>query len=83
MECPVNAVVPDLVDNRQFTNEMGKALSRPTVLGTPEFMIKAMFGPERAQLLLNNPRVHPVKAVQAGFKYKYENLSSALADLSK
>ena len=57
---PVNAVAPRPVTNREFTEALGKVLSRPTPLPVPAFALRLAVGREMADaLLLASARVVP------------------------
>lgn len=76
----VNATAPNPVTNREFSKTLGKILKRPSLLPTPPFMLKLMFG-EGAALLTEGQRVIPQKALNAGYKFQFDNLESALKDV--
>ena len=48
---PVNAVAPGPVTNREFTEALGYALSRPTPLPVPAFALRIAVGREMADAL--------------------------------
>ena len=73
----VNAVAPNPVTNREFTDTLGKVLHRPTVLPVPEFAVKLLFGEMGETLLLQGARVVPKKLEQAGFKFNFTRLEDA------
>jgi uncharacterized protein (TIGR01777 family) len=77
---PVNAVAPVPVIHSQFQRALGTALHRPVWLRVPAFVLRAMLG-EMAQLLVDGQHVVPRRAVEAGFKFRFRQLSGALADL--
>ncbi len=74
----VNAVAPNPVTNAEFTETLGKALHRPTVLPVPEFAVKLLFGEMGETLLLQGARVLPKKLEAAGFEFEFVNLEKAL-----
>lgn len=78
----VNATAPNPVTNREFSKTLGKILGRPSWLPLPPSMLKLMFG-EGAALLLEGQRVIPQKALDAGYKFQFEDLESALMDVIK
>ena len=56
----VNLVAPSPVVNAEFTDTLGGVLHRPTVLPTPLFPLKAIYGAELVEsLLLASQRVKP------------------------
>jgi uncharacterized protein (TIGR01777 family) len=80
LEGPVNAVAPTPVTNRDFTKALAHALGRPALIPAPAFALRAALG-ERADLLLQSQRVHPVVARESGFEFDYQTLELALEDL--
>lgn len=78
---PINAVAPKAVTNKVFTEQLAKRLNRPALLPMPAVMAKLLFG-EMSEILLYGQRVVPKKLQDAGFKFRYPQLGSALASLS-
>jgi uncharacterized protein len=74
----VNTTAPNPVTNEAFTEALGKALHRPTVVPVPEFAIKLLFGEMGERLLLEGQKVLPKKLLDAGFEFKFPNLEEAL-----
>ena len=79
-EGPVNAVSPAPVTMREFAATLGKVLRRPAFAPAPAFAIRAAMG-EMASLVLDGQKVLPAKAAQLGFRFRFERLEPALADL--
>jgi uncharacterized protein (TIGR01777 family) len=73
----LNATAPEPVTVNQFAEEMGRALHRPAALRAPEFAVRLALG-EAADALFNLQRVVPKKALDAGYRFRYPSLSSAL-----
>ena len=79
---PVNAVAPRPVTNREFTEALGKALSRPTPLPVPAFALRLAVGGEMADaLLLASARVIPRRLEETGYRFRFPELSAALRHL--
>lgn len=79
---PVNAVAPRPVTNREFTGELGKALSRPTPLPVPAFALRLAVGREMADdLLLASARVLPRRLEETGYPFRHSAIREALRDL--
>jgi uncharacterized protein (TIGR01777 family) len=76
---PVNATAPQPVRNSEFTHELGRVLHRPAVLPIPKFALRLRFG-EAAGEMIASSRVLPAVAMNAGFRYRFPNLHSALAN---
>lgn len=78
----VNMTAPHPVTNRELMKAIGVALGRPSWLPVPGFILKAAFG-EGAALLLEGQNVLPKKAQDAGYDFKFPDISPALADALK
>jgi len=76
----VNGVSSHPVRNRDFTHALGAALHRPALLPTPATALKLVLG-GFAQAVLSSQKVMPSKALESGFKFRFEQLEEALADL--
>ncbi|OZB32057.1 MAG: TIGR01777 family protein [Pseudomonas sp. 34-62-33] len=77
---PYNACAPIPVRNAEFSKALGQALSRPTLLPAPAFMLRAGLG-EMSELLLGGQRAMPTRLLEAGFSFRFTHLDVALADL--
>jgi uncharacterized protein (TIGR01777 family) len=75
---PVNVCAPNPVTNEQFTQALGTAVNRPTVLPAPEFGVRALYGEMGVEVLIRRPRVLPAKLLDAGFEFSYPNIDVAL-----
>jgi uncharacterized protein (TIGR01777 family) len=81
---PVNAVAPRPVTNREFTEALGMALSRPTPLPVPAFALRLAVGGEMADaLLLASARVAPRRLEETGYRFRFPELGGALRHLLK
>ncbi|MGZ8461073.1 MAG: DUF1731 domain-containing protein, partial [Candidatus Deferrimicrobiaceae bacterium] len=79
---PGNAVAPRPVPNREFTEALGKALSRPTPLPVPAFALRLAVGREMADgLLLASARVLPRRLEETGYRFRFPELGGALRHL--
>jgi uncharacterized protein (TIGR01777 family) len=76
---PVNVTAPTPVTNRQFTEELAKALHRPAFLAIPSFAARAIFGEMADAALLGSCRVLPARLLAAGFRFEYESLARYFA----
>jgi uncharacterized protein (TIGR01777 family) len=77
---PVNAVAPQAVTMKEFCRILGKAMNRPSWFPVPEFVLRMTLG-ELATMLTSGQRVHPLKALEAGFSFSYATLQAALDSL--
>ncbi|HSW30279.1 MAG TPA: TIGR01777 family oxidoreductase [Longimicrobiales bacterium] len=74
----VNATAPNPVTNAAFTDALGRALGRPTVLPVPAFAVRAAFGQLGEEALLWGQRVLPAKLERSGFRFSYEGVEDSL-----
>ena len=76
-----NACAPNPVNNLQMTKDISAAWNKPFLpLPAPEFILRALLG-ERAELLLMSSRCSTDKIHQAGFRFLFSELPSALQDI--
>ena len=75
---PVNFVAPNPVTNAEFTNTLGKVLSRPTLIPIPAFGVRLLFGEMGEALLLAGQRVAPKRLMTEGYQFQYPQLDEAL-----
>jgi uncharacterized protein (TIGR01777 family) len=75
---PVNAVSPNLVDNRGFGRALGRVLRRPAIAPLPAFMVKALFGRMGTELLLGGAPVAPARLLERRFEFLHGDLEDAL-----
>jgi uncharacterized protein len=78
---PVNAVSPNPVTNTEFTDSLGKTLSRPTFLAVPRLLLRMIVGQELTDaLLLSSTRVMPTRLIDSGYQFRFPYLELALKD---
>ncbi|CAN5816965.1 hypothetical protein BH20ACI3_BH20ACI3_10080 [soil metagenome] len=75
---PVNFVTPNPVRNAEFTQTLGRVLSRPTIFPIPAFGARLVFGEMADALLLSSQRVEPGRLKTADYQFKYSQLEGAL-----
>ncbi len=76
-----NAVAPNPVSQEKLVKMMGEVTGRPVWLpAIPSLLVKLAFG-EMSAVLLESQRVSSRKLQEAGFRFEYVNLRSALEDL--
>ncbi|HEX5615226.1 MAG TPA: TIGR01777 family oxidoreductase [Acidimicrobiia bacterium] len=76
---PINVTAPNPVSNQEFTATLGRVLRRPTVLPTPLFGLRALYGAELVEhLLLFSQRVQPTALTASGFAFAHPQLEPAL-----
>lgn len=73
-----NAVAPNPVTNKDFTETLASVLHRPLVLPkVPEFGLKLVMG-EMSELVLASQRVSAEKILKHGFVFEFPHLKPAL-----
>ena len=76
-----NAVAPRAVTNKEITEAMAKALHRPLwIPSVPAFVLKIVVG-EMANIVINGSNVSAEKVEEAGYAFRFKELSEALKDL--
>ena len=74
----VNVCAPNPVTSEQFTDALGKALRRPTIIPAPAFAIRTLFG-EMSDVLLRGRRALPARLLDAGFEFTAPTIDVGLA----
>ncbi|NWH80570.1 D39U1 protein, partial [Piaya cayana] len=79
----LNGVSPssNATSNGTFAQELAAALGRPALLPVPAWAVRAVFGAERASMLLEGQRVVPKRTLESGYKFLFPELSGALKDI--
>ncbi len=75
---PVNVVSPQPVTNAEFTQALGEALHRPTLVPVPRFALRLAFGAMADETMLISFRVVPRKLQASGFQFHHPELKAAL-----
>jgi uncharacterized protein (TIGR01777 family) len=76
-----NMAAPEPITNSTFTQALAKQFKRPLWLpGVPSILLKAVLG-ERSVAILGSTRVAVAKIQDAGFKFNFTTISSALKNL--
>lgn len=78
IEGPVNAVAPESVTNGEFTEAMGKALNRATVLPIPKAIAGKLGGGLVEDLLLADQHAIPAVLEDAGFIFERPSIDISL-----
>lgn len=80
---PVNLTAPHPVTNAEFTDELGRALGRPTFLTLPRALRHLPFGvgPLVESLLFTSARVVPRQLEASGFTFAQPELAAALPEV--
>lgn len=77
-----NAVSPQPVQMKTFSRTLGKVLHKPSLFPVPKFILQFVMG-ESTSAILASQKVKPEALLNAGYKFKFEKLESALKDLFK
>lgn len=75
-----NAVAPNPVSNREFTESLARVLGRPALLPVPAGLLRLLMG-EMAGLLLGGQKVEPRRLREAGFRFSFPGLDDALREV--
>ncbi len=78
---PVNAVAPQPVTNREFTEALARRLSRPAFLPVPAFALRLALGEMADALLLSGARVACRRLEETGYRFLHPGIGEALAAL--
>jgi len=77
---PFNLSAPIPLTNAEFSHLLGQQLKRPTLMPTPEFALRLLFG-EMATALLDGQRAIPKRLLQLGYRFRFPEAGPALRDL--
>lgn len=75
-----NGSAPNPVRNEALTEGIASSLGEPAKMTVPEFALKLMFG-EMAEILLSSEKMLPKAATEAGYRFRWPELGSALDDV--
>ncbi|NOX86262.1 MAG: TIGR01777 family protein [Chlorobi bacterium] len=76
-----NLTAPNPVRQKEFAVALAKALHRPAAITTPAAFLKTMMGPMADELLLSGLKIIPKRLTDAGFKFKFNTIEEAFADI--
>jgi len=77
----LNTVSPNPVSNAEFTQTLAHLLGRPRIFAVPGFALRFALGEFATEGLLGSARVLPARLSQAGFRFRYPALETALENL--
>ncbi|XP_036094806.1 epimerase family protein SDR39U1 isoform X2 [Rousettus aegyptiacus] len=78
----LNGVAPaSTTTNAEFAQALGAALGRPAFIPLPSIIVQAIFGQERAIMLLEGQKVVPRRTLAAGYQYSFPELGAALKEI--
>jgi uncharacterized protein (TIGR01777 family) len=75
---PINATAPNPVTNKDFSLALAKAINRPCLIKTPEFILRLIFGQMAEEIMIQGQKVLPQKALHHGFRFVYPTLEKSL-----
>ena len=78
----INGASPGIVTMKEFAKTLGNVLNRPSAFPVPKSIMKIVAG-EVAEYVVMSQRTTVEKILNAGYKFKFENLEAALRDLLK
>ncbi|MFI6577306.1 TIGR01777 family oxidoreductase [Nocardiopsis sp. NPDC050513] len=78
---PVNLCAPEPVSNAAFSEALGRALGRPTLLPVPATALRATLGDVAEETALLDLRAAPERLVKAGYSFTFPTIDSALSDI--
>ena len=77
---PVNLTSPNPVTNQEFTAALARAMKRPALFPAPAIALRIVLGGFSSEVL-GSKKVMPNALTEAGFKWDYPHISTALAAL--
>ncbi|MDA3819637.1 MAG: TIGR01777 family oxidoreductase [Candidatus Delongbacteria bacterium] len=77
-----NLTAPSIITNEEFSGALAESYIKKLRFSIPPFILNLIFG-HGFMNLINNPIVIPKKLLEAGFKYKYDQIEDALEDCLK
>jgi len=75
---PINAVAPNPVTNKQFSDSLGAVLKRPAVFPVPAFGIRLLFGEMADEVLLASQRGQPHRLSAIDYPFRHRTLEAGL-----
>lgn len=75
-----NLTAPNPVTNADFSRLLGWQLGRPTMVLTPAFLLRLLFG-EMSGMLLTGQRAVPRHLTQMGYAFRFAEAEAALGDI--
>ncbi|XP_040824478.1 epimerase family protein SDR39U1 isoform X3 [Ochotona curzoniae] len=78
----LNGVAPaPTTTNADFARALASALGRPAFIPLPSIVVQAVFGRERAIMLLEGQKVVPRRTLATGYQYSFPELGAALKEV--
>jgi uncharacterized protein len=80
---PVNAVSPNPVTNRAFSETLARILARPAFFSLPAFAARIALGEMANEALLAGANAEPAKLIKSKYKFQFPELETALRHILK
>lgn len=77
----LNGVAPNVTTNAEYTKTLASTLGRFAIFRVPAFVLKLIFGEDRANMLLKGSFVLPRRVLESGYVYQYPDIKSCLVAL--
>jgi len=77
-----NTVAPEHVTNNSFTKAYAGALHRPSIFPVPGFVMKGIFGEERASMVLQSQTIVPQRTLESGYEYRFPTIAEACEEFA-
>ena len=78
LDGPVNFVSPNPIQNKEFVNTLGQAISRPAIFPAPAPILRLALGEMAEGLLLSSARVIPSKLLHSDYQFRFTDLGEFL-----
>lgn len=78
-----NLTSPNPIVQKELAKKIGKSLGRPSYLAKPSFLLRLLYGVMAEETILNGVKVIPKRLTEEGYKFKFETIDDALADIYK
>ncbi len=76
-----NLTAPQPLTMDEFARTLGRVMGRPAVFRIPAVLLRLLFGEMAEETILAGQRVLPLALLEAGFKFQYPDLESALQEI--
>ncbi|MFK5856636.1 MAG: TIGR01777 family oxidoreductase [Bacteroidota bacterium] len=76
-----NLCAPNPVRQKELSTKLGSSLNRPSFVTKPSFVLRMALGAMADELLLNGLKILPKRLTDEGFKFKYNTIDEAFADI--
>ncbi len=80
LQGPFNTTTPNPEMNRDFASKLGAVLHRPAFMWAPGWAMRLLVG-EMTHLYVTGQKVIPKRLLESGYKFRYPELSLALAEI--